>query len=156
MSSSPALAIDNPVPLRPSAKTVRLGEAEKIASQRIESASITSLRAALSGAAIAKPAVPAAPGLVERIDAAAKLAAEATLAQEAVETLKRVLQAQLAQPPAAEPHPAPVVPATTGVAVMSPLATIGETRLPDIRGFLAGFVISGALGAVLYLYMMAR
>jgi hypothetical protein len=160
MSSVPALALDNGVPeLAEQARTRRLSDAEKIGSDRLDSASISSLKAALAGVT-AKDALPGPPRLVERIDAAAKLAAEATAAAQAVETLKRLLQAQLATSPAAA--------TASGAAATKPSAVLAisetsqaapslpsEQRRPDVRGFFAGFVLSGAIGAVLYLYMMA-
>jgi pilus assembly protein FimV len=163
MSSVPALAIDNSGPQLPEQlRTLRLSDAEKIASDRLDSASISSLKAALAGVT-AKAPFQAQPRLVERIDAAAKLAADATAAAEAVESLKRLLQAQLAAsraPAAAEPGPA--VPPASGPAPATPMAPAAlssppapEQRRPDVHGFLAGFVLSGAIGAVLYLYMMA-
>jgi hypothetical protein len=166
MSSLPALAIDNSAARLPDhIRAVRLGDAEKIASERLDSASISSLKAALAGVS-ARPPLPTAPRLVERIDAAAKLAADATAAAEAVETLKRLLQAQLAvsrpssgpaEPGAAAVSALPMpLPAETPQSVATPAAALlPEPPRPDIGGFLAGFVLSGAIGAVLYLYMMA-
>jgi hypothetical protein len=160
MSSLPALAIDNTAPQLPP-RTMRLSDAEKIAADRLDTTSISSLKAALAGVTVTD-ALTTGPRLVERIDAAAKLAADATAAAEAVETLKRLLQAQLAasRPPA---DMAPVVALSVGpgpgaAAAAEPLPSAPlapEQRRPDIHGFLAGFVISGAIGAVLYLYMMA-
>src|SRR5262245_59476911 len=152
MSSLPALAVDNTAPqLTPPPRSMRLSDAETVAAERLDSAPISSLKAALAGVTAAPPA---GPRLVERIDAAAKLAADATAAAEAVERLKRLLQAQLATSRSSAPEltPAPVVPASTEVAAAP---TSAEQPRPDIRGFLAGFVLSGAIGAVLYLYMMA-
>jgi len=95
------LALDNGASeFAEQARTLRLSDAEKIASDRLDSTSISSLKAALAGVS-AKDPLPSTPRLVERIDAAAKLAAEATAAAQAVETLKRLLQAQLATNPAA-------------------------------------------------------
>ena len=140
---------------------MRLSDAEKIAADRLDTTSISSLKAALAGVT-ANDAPATGPRLVERIDAAAKLAADATAAAEAVETLKRLLQAQLAaRHPSADP--ASIVPLRVGTgreqkAAAEPLPSAplaSEQRRPDVRGFLAGFVISGAIGAVLYLYMMA-
>jgi len=160
MSSLPALAIDNTAPQLPP-RPMRLSDAEKVAADRLDTTSISSLKAALAGVN-ANHAPATAPRLVERIDAAAKLAADATAAAEAVETLKRLLQAQLAasRPPA---DTAPVVALGVGLGAdaeaaakslpSAPLSS--EQRRPDVRGFLAGFVLSGAIGAVLYLYMMA-
>jgi hypothetical protein len=164
MSSVPALAIDNSGPQLPEQLRTRLSDAEKIASDRLDSASISSLKAALAGVT-AKAPFQAQPRLVERIDAAAKLAADATAAAEAVESLKRLLQAQLAAsraPAAAEPGPAVPPASGHGPAPATPMAPAAlssppapEQRRPDVHGFLAGFVLSGAIGAVLYLYMMA-
>src|SRR5262245_32518903 len=160
MSSVPALALDNAAPAfaEPS-RVMRLGDAEKIASDRLDSASISSLKAALAGVK-ATNALPSPPRLVERIDAAAKLAAEATAAAQAVDTLKRLLQAQLASSPQAAAASAPATQASAAVAMMetsqaAPASIASEQRRPDVRGFFAGFVLSGAIGAVLYLYMMA-
>ena len=163
MSSLPALAIDNSAAQLPDhVKAVRLSDAEKIASERLDSVSISSLKAALAGVS-ARPPLPTAPRLVERIDAAARLAADATAAAEAVESLKRLLQAQLAvsrpsSGPAEGAVPALPMPRPTETpqSVATPAeALLPEPRRPDIGGFLAGFVLSGAIGAVLYLYMMA-
>ena len=166
MSSLPALAIDNSAARLPDhIRAVRLSDAEKIASERLDSASISSLKAALAGVS-ARPPLPTAPRLVERIDAAARLAADATAAAEAVESLKRLLQAQLAvgrpssgpaEPVAAAVPALPMpLPTETPQSVATPAAALlAEPRRPDIGGFLAGFVLSGAIGAVLYLYMMA-
>ena len=160
MSSLPALAIDNTAPQLPP-RPMRLSDAERVAADRLDTTSISSLKAALAGVN-ANDAPATGPRLVERIDAAAKLAADATAAAEAVETLKRLLQAQLAasRPPA---DTAPVValgvgPGLDAEAAAEPLPSAplaSEQRRPDVRGFLAGFVLSGAIGAVLYLYMMA-
>jgi hypothetical protein len=160
MSSLPALAIDNMAPQLPP-RPMRLSDAEKLAADRLDTTSISSLKAALAGVN-ANDAPATGPRLVERIDAAAKLAADATAAAEAVETLKRLLQVQLAasRPPA---DTAPVValgvgPGPDAEAAAEPLPSAplaSEQRRPDVRGFLAGFVLSGAIGAVLYLYMMA-
>src|SRR5262245_10798713 len=163
MSSLPALAIDNTAPqFTAPPRSVRLSDAEKIAADRLDTASISSLKAALAGVTPAD-APPGAPRLVERIDAAARLAADATAAAEAVERLKRLLQAQLAAsrdpaPPELTPAPREVVPAQPPATASEPNSSPtlpGEHSRPDIRGFLAGFVLSGAIGAVLYLYMMA-
>ena len=164
MSSSPALAFDGTAPqLPPQPRPMRLSDAEKIAADRLDTTPISSLKAALAGVTVNDTAA-AGPRLVQRIDAAAKLAADATAAAAAVEHLKRLLQAQLAaNGPAARPAPAvalSVGPAADAAVVAllplasAPLAT-PEQRRPDVRGFLAGFVLSGAIGAVLYLYMMA-
>jgi hypothetical protein len=159
MSSVPALALDHGAPeFAEQSRTLRLSDAEKIASDRLDSTSISSLKAALAGVT-AKDALPGPPRLVERIDAAAKLAAEATAAAQAVETLKRLLQAQLATSPAAATASGPAtqpsaVPAITETSQAAPSLS-SEQRRPDVRGFFAGFVLSGAIGAVLYLYMMA-
>jgi hypothetical protein len=159
MSSLPALAIDNTAPqFTAPPRWVRLSDAEKIAAERLDTASISSLKAALAGVTPADPS-PAGPRLVERIDAASRLAADATAAAEAVERLKRLLQAQLAASHASAPQahtqaPLEVVPTQPSAEVSAPPLP-GEQPRADIRGFLAGFVLSGAIGAVLYLYMMA-
>jgi len=154
MSSVPALALDNGAPeFAEQPRTLRLSDAEKIASDRLDSASISSLKAALAGVTATDPQ-PGPPRLVERIDAAAKLAAEATAAAQAVETLKRLLQAQLATSPAAAAAAQPSA-AMTAAGEAAPPSLASEQRRPDVRGFFAGFVLSGAIGAVLYLYMMA-
>src|SRR5262245_2324276 len=161
MSSSPALAIDNTAPpLLAQPRPVRLSDAEKIAADRLDTTPISSLKAALAGVTAEAP--PTGPRLVERIDAAAKLAADATAAAEAVETLKRLLQAQLATSrpgtDSAPVGPLSVGPGAAAATASQPLPSaplVAEQRRPDVRGFLAGFVISGAIGAVLYLYMMA-
>lgn len=157
MSSLPALAIDNTAPqLTPPPRSMRLSDAETVAAERLDSAPISSLKAALAGVTAAPPA---GPRLVERIDAAAKLAADATAAAEAVERLKRLLQAQLAtsrtSAPKLTPAPLEVVPSTEATKALPASPTSAEQPRPDIHGFLAGFVLSGAIGAVLYLYMMA-
>src|SRR5262245_6339787 len=160
MSSVPALAIDNTAPqLPPQVRSVRLSDAEKIAADRRDTTSVSSLKAALAGVT-ANDAPTTGPRLVERIDAAAKLAADATAAAEAVERLKRLLQAQLAASrPTADTAPTlSVGPGPDAKVAAAPLASVplaSEQRRPDVRGFLAGFVLSGAIGAVLYLYMMA-
>jgi hypothetical protein len=162
MSSVSALAIDNTAPQVPEPpRPMRLSDAEQIAAERLDTANVSSLKAALAGVT-AKVPFHTAPRLVERIDAAAKLAADATAAAEAVDALKRLLQAQLAANPAAGAQTAAISIAATpepGRAAepspATPVALLAEQRRPDIRGFLAGFVLSGAIGAVLYLYMMA-
>src|SRR5215510_2354967 len=116
MSSSPALAIDNTAPpLLAQPRPVRLSDAEKITADRLDTTPISSLKAALAGVTAEAP--PTGPRLVERIDAAAKLAADATAAAEAVERLKRLLQAQLAtnrtSAPELTPAPLEVVPSST-------------------------------------------
>jgi hypothetical protein len=161
MSSLPALAIDTTAhQITPPPRATRLSEAEKVAAERLDSAPISSLKAALAGVTAAPPA---GPRLVERLDAAAKLAADATAAAEAVEGLKRLLQAQLATrrtstSPALAAAPLEVVPPRSSAEAPQSLPrspAMAEQPRPDIRGFLAGFVLSGAIGAVLYLYMMA-
>ena len=160
MSSVPALALDNGAPeFAEQPRTLRLSDAEKIASDRLDSASISSLKAALAGVS-AKDPLPSTPRLVERIDAAAKLAAEATAAAQAVETLKRLLQAQLATNPAVATAAGAASQASAALGMpetsqAAPPSLASEQRRPDVRGFFAVFVLSGAIGAVLYLYMMA-
>src|SRR5262245_14388768 len=139
MSSLSALATDNTAPhVTPPPRSMRLSDAEKIAAERLDSASISSLKAALAGvtAAAAPPAGP--PRLVERIDAAAKLAADATAAAEAVERLKHLLQAQLAtsrtstpaEPTSARRESVPPASSASALASAPPLA---EQPRPDVR-----------------------
>jgi hypothetical protein len=194
-----ALAKDNnggrsqPPPLP---KPLRLADAEKIATSRAESASIASLKKALAGVgdqanprlservdAVLGPAMrnpgptpiplsPVSPSVAEAYGAATKLAADATAAAQAVESLKQLLQAQLeagrplttAHQEAHEAHPAAGGPPalhgqtreeTMPAPVSPPAPPPPEQRRMDVRGFVAGFIISGAVGAMLYLFMMA-
>ncbi len=112
--------------------------------------------------------------LVGALDAAAKLAADANAAAEALENLKRLLERQLPAPSApqaaaaaAEPPPLPLplpplplVPRRTGrvapARAPAPLAAAqSDRRRLDVRGFLAGFALSWAFGLVLYLFLTA-
>jgi hypothetical protein len=126
-----------------------------------------------------------APPLASAYGAAAKLAADATAASEAIENLKRLLERQLPKPTQAprqpvhelfaepatalappplpaqepppemqdhEPDPAPEEPLPRPSA-RNPAWR--ERRQFDIRGFMAGFALSWAIGAVLYIYLMA-
>jgi len=127
----------------------------------------------------------AAPPLASAYGAAAKLAADATAAAEAIENLKRLLERQLPSPAQApqqpvhelfaEPataHAPPPLPAQEPPPEMQdyepdpapdePLPRQGarnpawrERRQFDFRGFMAGFALSWAIGAVLYIYLMA-
>jgi hypothetical protein len=133
---------------------MRLSDAEKIAADRLDSTSISSLKAALAGVT-PEEAQAGAPRLVERIDAATRLATDATAAAEAVERLKRVLQAQLVASRPSVPAEVAMTQPLTDAAKPRTTPPLPEQPRPDIRGFLAGFVLSGAIGAVLYLYMMA-
>ncbi len=155
MSSLSALAIDTTVAELPP-QPMRLSDAEKIAAERLDSAPISSLKAALAG--VNSKDFQTGPRLVERIDAAARLAADATAAAQAVDTLKRLLQAQLASTQPAAAATAPMLASSEPAKAAAPVAAApapADQRRPDVRGFLAGFVISGAVGMVLYLYMMA-
>ena len=126
--------------------------------------------------------------LASALDAAAKLAADANAAAEALENLKRLLERQLpnvaasnapapteartqqqtsAKAPAAPmaPPQPPALPlhavrdgsgrTTLRPAVLAPLPSrhAPERKRLDVRGFLAGFALSGAVGVVLYLLM---
>lgn len=117
--------------------------------------------------------------------AAARLAADATAAAEAIENLKRMLERQLPQsgetlrPPlhelfgeaaaSAAPPPLPqrepigqAEEDEPGAAPAKPLprpvpreAAWRERRQFDVRGFMAGFALSWAIGAALYIYLTA-
>jgi hypothetical protein len=125
--------------------------------------------------------------LASALDAAAKLAADANAAAEALENLKRLLERQLpnvaankvraateigTQQTSAKAPAAPMAPpqppelplhavrdgsgrTTLRPAVLAPLPPrhAPERRRLDVRGFLAGFALSGAVGVVLYLLM---
>ena len=130
-------------------------------------------------------AAPMAPRpLTRAIDAAARLAADANAAAEALDSLKRLLQqglpaagqARIPHPLAAaeerrnEPAPLPprlpprppatdegqiaAAPLPPQMALAAPLPPTDGARF-DVRGFLAGFALSWAIGVVLYLFMMA-
>ena len=117
--------------------------------------------------------------------AAAKLAADATAASEAIENLKRLLARQLPSPAQAPRQPVHELFAEPATALAPPplpaqepppetedyeLDPTPEEPLPrpgarnpawrerrqfDFRGFMAGFALSWAIGAVLYIYLMA-
>jgi len=115
--------------------------------------------------------------VADALGAAAQLAADATAAANALESLKRMLERQL--PPldgapaptsaALPPRPAPPAgppplparaPASSSREVApKPPAALAARAAPrrrlDVRGFLAGFALSGAVGVVLYLFMTA-
>jgi hypothetical protein len=117
------------------------------------------------------------PGLAAAADAAAKLANDVNAAAEALENVKRMLQRQRAdqvrarlqsghEPEAARSF-ASMLPQSTrmisavphrGMALLSPrdlLLADPEPRRLDIRGFLVGFALSAAIGAALYLCLVA-
>jgi hypothetical protein len=136
---------------------------------------------------IAHGAIPLAvdPKFAGAFGAAARLAADATAAAEAIENLKRMLEQQLPQsgetlrPPlhelfgeaaaAAAPPPLPQHEPILGPeegeprgASAKPLprpasreAAWRERRQFDVRGFMAGFALSWAIGAALYIYLTA-
>lgn len=113
-------------------------------------------------------------------DAVAKLAGDVNAAAEAYENLKHLLQRQFVDPPRAslesgpnfEAAPtlrllpsqasprnlalvvrqAPVAPAWPGGLLH---AARQQLRRLDIRGFLAGFAVSAAIGAALYIFLAA-
>jgi hypothetical protein len=135
----------------------------------------------------ATPSQAADPNLANALGAAAKLAADATAAAEAIENLKRLLERQMplpAQAPrqplhevfaehagAAEPPPLPHhAPAPEPemeadrlpMPPTKPMPRPGAKRSAwrerqqfDFRGFMAGFALSWAIGAVLYIYLTA-
>jgi hypothetical protein len=112
-------------------------------------------------------------------DAAAKLAGDVNAAAEAYENLRRLLQRQFADPPRAnlessrdfEAAPtltampsqaspmnwalavrhAPVAPPSPGRSMRAAEAPRGL----DVRGFLAGFAVAAAIGAALYICLVA-
>ena len=123
---------------------------------------------------------PVESGLATAADAAAKLANDVNAAAEALENLKRMLQRRSAdqvrarlqsghEPEAARSfapvllQPTPMIPAyavpQAGVAPLQPrdlLHVAGqEPRSLDMRGFLAGFALSAAIGAALYFCLVA-
>jgi hypothetical protein len=145
---------------------------------------VASIRIGSAAAAeIAQPRVtPLAQGprtLTQAIDTAAKLAADANAAAEALDNLKRLLRQglpppthqppralpgvrypqQLASAPSLLPKPPPVpAAASTRRLPVAPLPAPPPTAEPmriDVRGFLAGFALSWAIGVVLYLFMTA-
>ena len=115
--------------------------------------------------------------LTQAIDTAARLAADANAAAEALDSLKRLLWQGLPSPgdrlpqptperprepapPAARPTPppvpAPVYARPLPVASLpAPPPVPAEPLRFDVRGFLAGFALSWAIGVVLYLFMTA-
>ena len=122
-----------------------------------------------------EPAHPLATGtatLPAALDPAIKPAPEANAAAEALENLKRMLEGD---PTAATVAPAPneggayssmatlpLVPAHAGDDALrlpeplrAPRAAAPERRRLDVHGFLAGFVMSLAFGALLYLLLTA-
>jgi hypothetical protein len=130
-----------------------------------------------------EPPRPADAPIANAFDAAAKLAADANAAAVALENLTRLLhnhQRPAAMIPAAQnlsprppqlpprppaPHQRPAMPApavieqrsVTRAAVTAPAlrpAAAPESRQFDVRGFMAGFALSWAIGAVLYIYLM--
>jgi hypothetical protein len=122
----------------------------------------------------------AEPGHVTTADAAAELAGDVNAAAEAYENLKRLLQRQLADAPRASLQSGPNLEAAPRLTSLpsqaSPMnlafaarhasvaprlpgesvhAVGQEPRRLDIRGFLAGFAVSAALGAALYICLAA-
>jgi hypothetical protein len=110
------------------------------------------------------------------MDAASKLAADVNAAAEALDNLKRLLQRQVSnpvqarlrrareryleaapiqpwQPPPMSEHALPQVPVTP--ILPGDLAHAVEPRRLDIRTFLAGFALSAAIGALLYIFLAA-
>ena len=156
----------------------------------VEPAAVAASAAAASPPGAARPVAraPAAPSaggamgsgprtLTQAIDTAAKLAADANAAAEALDSLKRLLQQGLPgagrlpprpapgarQPPQAPrpallpnppPVPTPAYARRLPVAAPPPPPPPEPTRF-DVRGFLAGFALSWAIGVVLYLFMTA-
>jgi hypothetical protein len=139
--------------------------------------------AAATAALGAAPPEPTQP-LTSALDAAAKLAADANAAAQALESLQRLLERQLpgaAPATAMSPQrgieqwrgPPPLTPqplhASSGgfalVEAPSPQLPVPapqpQRRMPaerirlDVRGFLAGFALSWAFGIVFYLFMTA-
>ena len=141
--------------------------------------------AASSPAAGSAHAQAADPNFASALGAAAKLAADANAAASALENLKRLLERQLPNPaqaprqsvhelfgdPAAAAAPPPLshqdvarrmqddeLPAA---AAKSHPRSGGRSAAPherqpfDVRGFMAGFALSWALGAALYIYLTA-
>jgi hypothetical protein len=110
--------------------------------------------------------------LTQAIDTAAKLAADANAAAEALDSLKRLLRQGLPspthqppravpgirrpQPLASAPPPVPAAsPRRLPVAPLPPPPPSAEPMRIDVRGFLAGFALSWAIGVLLYLFMTA-
>ena len=145
----------------------------------------SSRAAASSAAAGAAHAQAADPNFASALGAAAKLAADANAAASALENLKRLLERQLPNPtqaprqsvhelfgdPAAATAPPPLspqevarrmqddeLPATAAKSHPRPggrSAAPHERQPFDVRGFMAGFALSWALGAALYIYLTA-
>jgi len=194
-------------------KGLRLGDAERIAAERLDGAAEGSLKEALAVTPPGEtdppaPAVDREPAdatdqmavgipngaqavvpLAGALDAAVKLAADANAAAEALESLRRLFERQLPNAaggaeapaavaatvtpppvplrpsgdpgglsslePAAAASPTPQTPPTRTLPVPSPSRAPVERRHLDIRGFLAGFALSWAIGMVLYLFMAA-
>jgi hypothetical protein len=133
----------------------------------------------------ATPSPSADPRFASALGAAAKLAADATAAAEAIENLKRMLERQLPQSGEAQRQPLhelfgeaaadgappplplreavlqgeesgpPAAPAKTMPRPAPREATWRERRQFDVRGFMAGFALSWAIGAALYIYLTA-
>jgi hypothetical protein len=125
------------------------------------------------------------PDLASALGAAAKLAADANAAAEALENLKRLLERQLPNPtqalrqnvgeifaqPAAGAEPPPLPNQAVARRMQDeelPVASMKSHPRPgarsaaarerhafDVRGFMAGFALSWALGAALYIYLTA-
>jgi hypothetical protein len=111
------------------------------------------------------------------IDTAAKLAADANAAAQALDSLKRLLQQGLPErgqaprlaavagrrreplvgvlPSPSRPPPVPGPPRRQLPAAVTPPHPPVEVARFDVRGFLAGFALSWAIGVVLYLFMAA-
>jgi len=130
--------------------------------------------------AVSEPSAPTEPArkphqpLTRALDAAAKLAADANAAAEALDSLKRLLEQGLPVATGKGAHPAspserPVLPPRLpprSTVALSPPPPLPPVTLPvpmpstdrvrfDLRGFLAGFALSWAIGVVLYLFMTA-
>lgn len=124
--------------------------------------------------------------LASALDTAAKLAADANAAAEALENLKRLLDRQLPNPaqgsqqpiheifaearasheppplPAHEPLPEEPASEEAPSSEPKPFPRPGARNTPwrerrqfDLRGFMAGFALSWAIGAALYIYLTA-
>jgi hypothetical protein len=122
----------------------------------------------------AEQAGPAPARLTQALDTAAKLAMDADAAAEALDSLKRLLAQGLPTSATAPPSPlatvapkpvarVPLPPRRPPMAPPTSRANpLVESRPPpgerahfDLRGFLAGFALSWAIGIVLYLFMTA-
>jgi hypothetical protein len=228
MSSTPPPTDDNfAADATGQTKSLRLGNAEQIAFDRLDGAAEGSLKEALATApgeasdgdaqasfafldaeagtapsdwSQPKPqpaprvgldapapdiaAVQPSPPLAEALGAAVQLAADASAAAHALESLKQLLERQLpahdlatlhAQSAQHRPEPArlpPPLPPQAAMDTFAPAAAIASDspRLPpppltrpaareqrrfDVRGFFAGFTLSWAIGVVLYLFITA-